>query len=118
MSVDLTPVVPSGLSLQEIYTQQAEAARRKASQQSDLRLAQLQARLKQRPDDPQSYVDLTHCLGKMHKYEEALGALKQGPQRCPASAKLHEMRISLLEECNQTSSSLRAWAWIPHGDGT
>jgi predicted O-linked N-acetylglucosamine transferase (SPINDLY family) len=106
--MNLSPMVSSMHSPGAIYARQAEAARRKFSQQLEQRVAELLARIEQEPAEAESFIELAQCWARLREYERALATLERGLGECPGSARLHEMRISLLEECNQTQEAIAA----------
>ena len=100
-----SPITPS---LREIYAQQVEAAKRKSMQYWELRAAEGRAALNMNPADSGAYLDVADCLIKLRKHKEAIDLLEEGLARCPVSEKLHELRITLLEKCNQTTAAIAA----------
>jgi predicted O-linked N-acetylglucosamine transferase (SPINDLY family) len=99
---------PADSSLSEIYARQAEAARRKSIRHWESRIAEAQAALASDPLQPETYIDLSHALANLHRYDQSLAVLQAGVGRCPGSERLHEARITLLEECNQTPKAIAA----------
>ena len=106
--MSLSSTDSSAPSLREIYTRQAETARQKSIQHWESRIAEAQATLARDPLQPEIYIDLSRSLAKLHRYDEAVATLQDGLGPCPSSERLHEMRISLLQECNQTPQAITA----------
>jgi predicted O-linked N-acetylglucosamine transferase (SPINDLY family) len=103
-----SPVDSPAPSLSEIYARQAQAARQKSIQHWESRIAVAQAALTQDPLQPEAYIDLSRSLAKLRKYDDAVAVLDVALGQCPSSERLHEMRVSLLEECNQTPQAIAA----------
>ena len=96
----------SAPSLREIYARQQQAAQEISTEHWNTRTAEEQSSLARNPSDANAYIELSHCLMKLHREDEAIALLEQGLERCPLSERLHEMYLSILEKCNQTEKAI------------
>ena len=96
------------LRLDEILARQTDVARQVFAQQLKTQVAELCAAIAREPSCAESYVELARCLARGGEHERAMEILGQGIRQCPSSVRLHEARVSFLEECNQTQTAIAA----------